>query len=212
MSKKDEIATLIETLYSEDMSVYKKNHAKISDYYGDKFKAYLSPYSEKAHNYDSKIMIVGQDWMHKAKFEAMTQEELDTISSGMNPELKTNRVLLKNLQEYFGLTWEEVYATNAFLHLKDTKTSTGYISVLDMRRHVSKYLIPQINIIQPEKVLIFGANASNQFREEVGINKSCTSYKHNDTLVFFMHHPASRKSNKEKNLQWKNAAQPYSSF
>jgi uracil-DNA glycosylase len=76
----------------------------------------VTPWTKSACNLDAKLMIIGQDW---ASVKSLNDPRHNTDrfvelrkQHGRDLHLPTNRNLDCWLQRFFGLSWEQTYATN----------------------------------------------------------------------------------------------------
>ena len=151
----------------------------------------ISPWTNGACNVDSKLMLVGQDWASAKWLSDPTNKKYAAI--GRNPQLTTN----KNIDFYldlFGLKFQDVYATNAFVHVKNGGMS-GQIPTSVFNDSINTYLIPQIKIINPKIVVCLGAQTFNGLRKALGhqivkINSGhINSISLNTSSIYGVFHP-----------------------
>lgn len=161
-AKKNKLRALAILRKSERIDGY----ANIKDFQNGIFDVaeHVSPWTNNACNVDTDLMIVGQDW---ASSDWLSNPANATYASlGRNPNLATN----KNLEEYlnlFKLKFQDVYATNAFVHIKNGHMSRGIPSSIFLES-VKKYLLPQIEIVSPKMVICLGSKTFNSVRKALG--------------------------------------------
>lgn len=142
------------------------NYANISDFQQGIYdlEDNVTPWTNGACNLKADLMIIGQDW---ASAEWLSNPVNKIYASiGRNPNLVTN----KNLDKYinlFGLHFEDVYATNAFVFVKNGRMSAR-VPAKDFLQSIEDYLIPQIEIIHPKMVVCLGAQTFNALRKALG--------------------------------------------
>ena len=119
----------------------------------DKLEWMVSPWTLAAHNVNSSLMIVGQDWASDTWLSACPEH---VLLEGRDIRLPTNKRLDYFLLHSFGMRFDECYATNLFPFIKTGAMSTPIKSKHYMHT-AEKYLIPQIKIVQPSLVICLGS-------------------------------------------------------
>ncbi len=141
----------------------------LADYHDGVYECdYVSPWSKSAHNVDAEVMIVGHDWSSEKWMSGPVDEE--SAQRGYSSRFPTNRNLFDLLKRHFGLSFAEVYATNAFPFIKKGKPQ-GSIKPEDMQSAACEFLLPQIEIIQPVIVICLGKATFNAVRGAYGVTQ-----------------------------------------
>ena len=101
----------------------------IGDYHGGGFECdYVSPYTKSAHNVDSEIMVILQDWSSDEEMSDPRDPEA-MKKYGYTPSLGTNIKLISLLKAHFGVKGlNDVYATNLFPFIKPWRLKCAYPS------------------------------------------------------------------------------------
>lgn len=138
----------------------------VHEFQGGKFDTQpnVSPWTNSAKNVDSELMLIGQDWASASWLNDPIN--LKYADLGRNPNLQTN----KNIDKYlklFGLAFKDIYATNAFVFIKDGGMSSSIANKL-FNECVLDYTLPQIEIVKPKMAICLGAKTLNAVR--VAIN------------------------------------------
>lgn len=153
-------------------TIYKNIYTNIGDYHNGAFECdYVSPYSKCAHNVDSDIMVMAQDWSSDDELNADIKDKDEIINLGYKPTLFTNKNLKTLLKEHFNTIFEDTYATNLFPFIKMGGLSSK-IPQPDMVRAALDFGIPQIKIIKPKIVICLGFITFNAIRKAESI-KPC---------------------------------------
>ena len=152
--KRRRLMKLVQLRREEDCPVERKiGHHHKGIYECD----FVSPCAKEAHNFDSPIMIVGQDWSSQEDCE---KYELDPAirNSGFSPCAKTTKVLRNLLHEHFKIALEDTYATNLYPFLKEGGVSASIDSDL-LKDAAEKYTVEEIKIIKPKLIIVLGVTA-----------------------------------------------------
>jgi len=152
------LSKLAEARLKHDLSTL-ENRYQQPEYLGCglNFKDYVSPWSKGANNVDSKILLVAQDWSSADRLKAATERELEDIRKyGQLRSLPTNKNIRCLLEEHFKIGFEDCFATNAFVFLKQGSISAK-IPASDLRASITDYALPQVEIVKPKLVLCLGA-------------------------------------------------------
>jgi restriction system protein len=159
--------------YLGDKTIYKNEYKNIKDYHNSVFECnYVSPYSKCAHNVDSDIMIMAQDWSSDEKLNKLTDEQIaDTKKYGYLRTLPTNTTLIDLLKTHFFADFDKIYATNLFPFIK-MGTMSSKIPQTDMIRAALDFGIPQIKIVKPKIVICLGLSTFHAIRKAENI-KPC---------------------------------------
>ena len=129
----------------------------IGDYHDGAFECdFVSPYTNGAHNFDSDIMVILQDW---ASDEELSRENATDDPIGMklghDPNRKTNQKLIRPLHDHFRVELKDIYATNLFPFIKVGGMSAK-IPLRDLRLAAQEFALPQIKIVRPKLVVCLG--------------------------------------------------------
>ncbi|TPN53904.1 hypothetical protein [Mesorhizobium sp. B1-1-7] len=149
------------------LSGYTVPYSKIGDFHGSAFDFddHVVPWSKTASNLSPRIMLIAQDW---ASEDFLSGEfDQDQFEFGYTPSLPSNQNLFRLLREHLHTTFEETFATDAFVFIKPGNM-TETINIRDMRRSAFEYALPQIEIIKPRVVLCIGSSAYNAIRFSQG--------------------------------------------
>jgi restriction system protein len=144
----------------------------LADYHCGVYECdYVSPWSISAHNVDAKVMIVGHDWASEKWMCGPVDNE--SAQRGYSSRFSTNKNLFDLLDRHFGLSFADVYATNAFPFIKKGE-SQGSIKLTDMQSAARKFLLPQVEIIQPVIVICLGKATFNAVRAASDLDRTRT--------------------------------------
>lgn len=155
--------------------------------YGYDFREYVSPYTKGAGNFRSETMLVLQDWAsHDSLAGRSMNPEIQRL--GRDPGIRTNRRLETLLETHLGAVFADIYATNAFVFIKQGGMSAG-LRVNDIRRCVREFTLHEIDIVAPRRILALGKLVARALRD-CGID--CIE----------LPHPAARISNIEMDCCW----------
>jgi restriction system protein len=124
----------------------------------------VSPWTNSAKNVDADLMLIGQDWASEDWLNDPLN--LQFASLGRNPNLETNKNIDKYLK-FFDLQFQDIYATNAFVFIKQGQMSSA-ISDKIFYECVVNYSIPQIEIVRPKMIICLGAKTLNSVRKAIG--------------------------------------------
>jgi restriction system protein len=153
VSKQEQLAKLVEARKQPY-----KQYKRLADYPGFECD-FVSPYSKGANNLDADVVILLQDW---SSDDALARSK-GPSELGRDPNLPTNRNLDKLLQQSFGMTLAETYATNLFPYIKLGGLSAR-IPFKDLVYAAETFALPQIRIVAPKLVICFGKNTFNALR------------------------------------------------
>ncbi|HET6804985.1 MAG TPA: hypothetical protein VFH59_06010 [Frateuria sp.] len=160
MSKQQQLGELVEARRQPF-----KHYKRLGDYPGFEC-GYVSPYSKGAHNLDSEVMILLQDW---SSDDALVRSK-GPSELGRDPQLPTNRSLDELLHAAFGMKLAETYATNLFPYIKRGGLSSR-IPFGDLVHAAKTFALPQIRIVAPKVVVCLGANTFNALRVAAGLER-----------------------------------------
>lgn len=139
--------------------------------FGYKFHDWISPYTKGACAHKS-IAIVLQDWSSEEKLQAGIDPDVQRL--GRSPVLKTNKTLERLLEDIFGLSFDQIYATNIFPFIKLGKISAP-LPMRDVRRAASEFTVRELEIARPSKILALG-RVSSQVLQSIGVD--CIALPH----------------------------------
>lgn len=141
----------------------------IGDYHGGVYECdYVSPYTKGAHNVDSDIMVILQDWSSDQTISGEPDQE--GMKYGHSPSLPTNKNLIRLLNVHFGVRLSDIYATNLFPFIKLGDLSAA-IPLYDLVCAAQEFALPQVKIVCPKLVVCLGGATFNAIRRACG-------YKH----------------------------------
>jgi restriction system protein len=154
MSEKD--ARLLELARRRQTARW-QGYKCIGDYHGGAYECdFVSPYTRSAHNVNSELMVLLQDWSSDDVLSGPYLHEGRNL--GHDPRRVTNRRLRKLLREHFRLELEQVYATNVFPLIK-VGPMTAAIPRRDLERAAREFALPQIQIVGPRLAVCLGKSA-----------------------------------------------------
>lgn len=157
MTKRKQMEALVEA-----RRVRFKHYKRLADYPGFECE-FVSPYSKGAHDMDSGVMILLQDWSsHDALWRSAGPSEL-----GRDPDLPTNKNLEFLLHKFLRKKLSETYATNLFPYIKLGGLSSR-IPFADLQYAAENFALRQIQIIAPRLVICLGKNTFNALRVAAG--------------------------------------------
>jgi restriction system protein len=213
MDKKAELLKLAKQRQSEVYEGYKS--IGDYDYASGAYECdYISPYSKSAHNIDTDVVLVLQDWSSDRNLKGEVCEE--TKKLGYSPCVETNKNLKKLLEIYLGLKLKDVYVTNLFPYIKKGDMS-AYIPSKDMQKAAKEFTLPMISIIKPKIVVALGLRTFNALRQSCGLKKVYNMdeavenpFEYQRIKINFQAHPAQRSQNSRGKLKveedWKSMA------
>ncbi|OOG56184.1 hypothetical protein [Rhodanobacter sp. C03] len=159
MFKEEELKKIVAKRRSDRLKGYKC----LGDYQGGLFDCeFVSPYSKGAHNFDSDVMVLLQDWSS----DHALQRSKGPSELGRDPNLPTNRNLDSLLKSALGMEFHETYTTNLFPYIKGGGLSSR-IPFVDLVFAAEEFAIPQIRIVAPRLVVCLGKNTFNALRVAV---------------------------------------------
>jgi restriction system protein len=125
----------------------------------------VSPYTKTAGNIDADIMVMLQDWSSDQDLRKGYMEERATL--GYNQNAPTNPNLHLLLEDVFGVTRRDIYATNLFPFVKLGAKSSS-IPMRDLIRAADEFALPQIRIVDPRLVICLGVKTFDALRQACG--------------------------------------------
>jgi hypothetical protein len=130
-------------------------YACLADFHGGIFEGdYISPWSKSAHNVDTSVMVIGQDWA-SAEMLKKTAPDSPRAKLGFDPEFPTNVKLDQLLWQHLGLRRADCYLTNLFVLIKLGSASASIPSA-DLNWSAKTFTIPEIEIVSPKLVICLG--------------------------------------------------------
>lgn len=203
MNKEQELLELAKKRQTTKYNGYKC----LSDYYdGVNECDYVSPYSKSAHNIDTDVFVILQDWSSDENMPDGTCKETNEL--GYTPSVNTNKKLIKLLKNYLNLELKDTYATNLFPFIKMGGMSAN-IQIKDMRRAAKEFTLPMIKTVKPKIAIALGVKTFNALFDSCENKQEITddSFICGNTKIFFQYHPAARIPNKKKEERWKRMSQ-----
>lgn len=159
LSKEEALKKIVAKRRSDGL----KGYRRLGDYQGGLFDCeFVSPYSKGAHNFDSNVMVMLQDWSS----DHALQRSKGPSELGHDSKLPTNRRLDSLLRSALGMELHDTYATNLFPYIKDGGLSSR-IPFGDLVFAAEEFAIPQIRIVAPRLVVCLGKNTFNALRVAV---------------------------------------------
>ncbi len=161
---------------------------------------YVSPYSISAHNVNSDVFVILQDWSSDENMHGICKK---TKKLGYTPSVGTNIKLIKLLEKNLSLKLEDTYTTNLFPFIKMGDISAN-IPIGDMRKAAEEFTLPMIKIIRPKIAIALGAKTFKALYDVCKDKEQLTenSFKYGNTIIFYQPHPAARISNVKKEEGW----------
>lgn len=166
MTKIQLLHELAEARRTDNQQALTKKYRQIGDFHGgvcDEWKC-VSPWNKAAGNYDSPIMIVGQDWIS----EGAADTAYRSFEVGCDPENRTNQNLQALLLENFGLKFADVYGTNLFVFVKPGSLSAR-IPAKDLYYSAKTYTLAEISIVKPKVVICLGKATYSALCKAIGV-------------------------------------------
>lgn len=133
---------------------------------------FVVPWTISAKNLDADLMIVAQDWASQEflnRRNSQQQREKRKLT-GQDEDLATNRNLKSRLEEHFGFSFSQTFATDVFVYVKPGEMN-GYIPMRYLEDCAKRYTIPQIEIVEPRMVVCLGASTFEAVRCALGLPK-----------------------------------------
>jgi restriction system protein len=182
---------------------YKNSYKGIGDYHGGVYECdFVSPYTKSAGNVDAEVMVFLQDWSSDESLKGDIHQ--DRVTLGYRRGKRTNEILIKLLDDHFGLALKDIYATNLFPFIKLGRMSAP-IPTEDMVRAAQEYGLPQLAIVQPRLAICLGLKTFNALRAACGaprvepIAKAIASpFCHDGTIIYCQAHPAVRAKDRSR--------------
>lgn len=182
-------------------------------------KFHVSPWTNSAKNVDSDLMLLGQDWVGSDWLS--DTDNLKYADIGMDPTIQTNKNINKYLK-FFELEFKDIYATNAFVFVKNGKMSSAIENKI-FNECISTYAIPQIEIVRPKMVICLGAITLNAVRKAIHAKPIGFSTAHIDYAnfkgikIFGTYHPGGMGTANAGGFQkaedkWKILAKEYNNI
>ncbi len=174
----------------------------IADYVDGFYECdYVSPYSKSAHNVNTEVFVILQDWSSDENIRIKCDE---TNMLGYSPNVGTNKKLIKLLKDYLSLELKETYTTNLFPFIKMGGISAR-IPIKDMRKAAKEFTLPMIKIVNPKIAIALGKKTFIALFDSCENITDATkdSFKYGNTIIFHQPHPAARIPNTEKEKKWK---------
>lgn len=168
-NKLKSIREISKKIEADSLKFLKNKYVKVSEYSNGIYydPNYISPVSKSAHNLDSKILLILQDW---ASVESLNKQEHtpEKINSGIDLTIKTNKNLPIWLEEFFGITFNQTYAINLFPYIKFGNMS-AHIPIHDYLYSVKNFIEPFIESFQPSLIITIGVDIFNILRRYKGL-------------------------------------------
>ena len=176
----------------------------IGDYHDGAFECdFVSPYTKGAHNFDSDIVVMLQDWCsHEELSRENAPDDPIGMKLGHNPNRQTNKKLIRLLNDHFGVELKDIYATNLFPFIKLGGMSAR-IPPRDLRRAAEEFALPQIKIVCPKLVVCLGLDtfkaiclASGEELPSTLASAIESPFRVGRSLIWCQAHPGGRASNR----------------
>lgn len=169
--KLEALAKLASKRKQDDRSEYKRDYLDVSEIFPELtvWDDFVSPWTLGANAVDSDLMLVAQDWSSEDSLKKAEIAEL--CEFGRTPSLPTNKRIDSLLEEFFGRTFSSTFGTNLFPFIKQGSISSA-IPMNDLMIAAREYCIPQIEIVEPRTVLVFGSGAFNALRRISGLSRT----------------------------------------
>ena len=168
-NKLKSIREISKKIEADSLEFLKNKYVKVSEYNNGIYydPNYISPVSKSAHNLDSKILLILQDW---ASVDSLNKQEHtpEKINSGIDLTLKTNKNLSIWLEEFFEITFNQTYAINLFPYIKFGNMS-AYIPFNDYLYSIKNFTEPFIESFQPKLTIVIGVDIFNVLRRFTGL-------------------------------------------
>jgi restriction system protein len=144
-----------------------RNYPSFGDFHGGIYdqRPYVVPWSISAHNVDSPLLVIGQDWNSADRLAGPIDHV--QVELGQIPTLPSNRRLRQFLDEHLRLSFEETYATDLFVFAKPGGM-TARIPFADLLYCAREYAIRQIEILKPRVAVCLGVTTFNAIRTACG--------------------------------------------
>lgn len=154
LEKKIEIEKLAAKRAKDPLKGFPSGYCQIESLHNGKYPTHLSvsPLSAAAKNFNSPIMLVGQDWASVESVKGFTDK---VWKQGYDSHLATNKNLHRLLFDCFGLNFSDTYATNIFPFIK-TGGMSSYIPTGPLHYSAEFYTLKEISIIKPKIVICLG--------------------------------------------------------
>ena len=187
----------LKELGSQRQSKVYDGYSNLSDFHNGVYETdFVSPYTKTAHNVDSLIVLVLQDWASSDSLNAVNIDQ-DTVQLGYTPTWPTNTNLRLLLEETYNLRFQDVFITNLFPFIKKGNVSAS-IRQSDFNRAFEEFCWPQIKIVQPKLVVCLGSAVYYTFAKNLPSPKGSRNYAVGDSLetagitIYYQCHPGAR--------------------
>jgi hypothetical protein len=145
-------------------------YKNLADFHGGAHECeFVSPNTKTAGNVASDIFVALQDWASEDVLSGPVN--LETVRLGYTPGMPTDDNLISLLEEHFGLTLCDIYATNAFPFIKPGSISSQLPPKV-LRRAAEVFCLPQIRVIAPRLVIALGLDCFNALSEALGMRRA----------------------------------------
>jgi uracil-DNA glycosylase len=190
---------------------YRLGDARLNNGYWDE-DDFVVPWSKLACNYSAKIMLIAQDWDSLENLSAPLTAKRERIKLvGRNEKLLTNTRIDGLLDQYFGLRWQDIFATDVFPFVKPGHMR-GDLRWDDLVRCALEFARPQIDIIKPLVVICLGrsttfraiAKAMNSRVTAVDDDNPLGPIHYDGTEIYGVTHPGGRGNGwlKRIEMEW----------
>lgn len=170
-NKLKSIREISKKIEADSLKFLKNKYVKVSEYSNGIYydPNYISPVSKSAHNVNSKILIILQDW---ASYDFLISQDHtpEKIKSGIDLSLPTNKRLQLYLLNYFGINFHQTYAINLFPYIKLGNISAS-IPIHDYLYSIENFIEPFIKVFEANIVIAVGSTNYNILRRFKKISK-----------------------------------------
>jgi restriction system protein len=163
-NKVDQLAALARLRRHADAGTcrdgYSRDYRRIEEFHDRYYDRHdwVSPWTISACNVDSDLMIIGQD---SASEDFLLKDPDPKMRElGHDPSLVTNKNLKRLLHEAFGRTFEDTFATNAFVFAKPGDMSNR-LPVADLMMSATRFALQEMEIVRPRMAICIGIGTFN---------------------------------------------------
>lgn len=137
----------------------------VGAFHGGRYESdFVSPWTISACNVDADLFVVLQDWCGSDYLSGPFNPLLAKL--GHDPQLPTNRNL-KALLYGIGRDFSDVFGTNAFPFVKSGAMDAD-IENKALRECVERFVLPQVDIVQPKVTVLMGKTVYNAVCKVLG--------------------------------------------
>ncbi len=174
--KKRKLKHLKSLARQDDLSNLSRDYNHVADYYEGIMDVGIGLSPSSIHsNVDAKYMLVAQDWSSSDTLENSDEEGiLHRAKTGRGPKVKTNELLDSYVRDCD--IEGETYLANAFGPFIKKGSMNAPIPDKDIQYCVENYVSKEVEIQDPEVVLLLGKKSADAFRKYHRVDSDCEDF------------------------------------